>query len=83
MQCFFWSIYILFYQHSFIFFYLLDGFKKLVSTDHGGIKSDNPEWEFHHPYFAREKSELLELVKRKVCELIIGLRLANHPVLML
>ncbi|XP_065064683.1 heat shock factor protein-like isoform X2 [Rhopilema esculentum] len=42
------------------------GFKKLVSTDHGGIKSDNPEWEFHHPYFAREKSELLELVKRKV-----------------
>ena len=47
--------------------YSSDGFKKLVSTDHGGIKSDNPEWEFHHQYFVQGRGEWLENIKRKVC----------------
>ena len=47
-------------------FFCTDGFKKLVSTDHGGIKADNPEWEFHHQYFVQGKLDLLENIKRKV-----------------
>ena len=45
---------------------VLDGFKKLVSTDHGGIRSENPEWEFYHQYFMQGKVEWLENIKRKV-----------------
>ena len=43
-----------------------DGFRKLLSKEQGAIKSENPEWEFHHQYFLQGKVELLENIKRKV-----------------
>jgi len=42
------------------------GFRKLLSKEQGAIKSENPEWEFHHQYFVQGKVDLLENIKRKV-----------------
>lgn len=42
------------------------GFKKVISSEHGGIKPDKDEWEFHHPNFLKSRLDLLGLVKRKV-----------------
>ena len=50
-----------------ISFSFLDGFKKVVATDQGGIRPEKDEWEFHHQNFIQGKKEMLELVKRKVC----------------
>ena len=49
-----------------IYFFILDGFKKMVATDQGGIRPEKDEWEFHHQNFIQGKKEMLELVKRKV-----------------
>lgn len=49
--------------------YLKDGFRKVNSIDHGSLKSEKEDMEFHHPYFMRGKEQFLEYIKRKVPDL--------------
>jgi hypothetical protein len=44
----------------------LDGFRKVNSIDHGSLKSEKDDMEFHHPYFMKGKEQFLEFIKRKV-----------------
>jgi len=44
------------------------GFRKVNSIEHGSLKNEKEDMEFHHPYFIRDKGEYLELIKRKVPE---------------
>ncbi len=36
------------------------------SIDHGSLKSEKEDMEFHHPYFIKGKEQFLEFIKRKV-----------------
>jgi len=42
------------------------GFHKVMSVDSGGLKGENDESEFSHPYFMRGQEHLLDQIKRKV-----------------
>jgi len=42
------------------------GFHKVLSVDSGGLKGENDESEFSHPYFMRGQEHLLDQIKRKV-----------------
>ncbi|RNA16006.1 heat shock factor -like [Brachionus plicatilis] len=42
------------------------GFRKVNSIDHGSLKNEKEDMEFHHPYFIRGKEQFLEFIKRKV-----------------
>lgn len=42
------------------------GFRKVNSIDHGSLKNEKEDLEFHHPYFIRGKEQFLEFIKRKV-----------------
>jgi len=42
------------------------GFHKVMSVDSGGLKGENDESEFSHPYFIRGQEHLLDQIKRKV-----------------
>lgn len=44
----------------------LDGFRKIVGTDQGGLKADKDDWQFQNVNFIRSQPRLLENVKRKV-----------------
>ena len=46
---------------------LSDGFRKVVNTEHGGLRCIKDDYQFVNKNFCRDKPELLELVKRKVC----------------
>lgn len=37
-----------------------------MNVEKSGLKNDNNEMEFQHSFFVKERSELLELIKRKV-----------------
>ena len=43
-----------------------DGFRKVNSIDHGSLKNEKEDMEFHHPYFIKGKEQFLEYIKRKV-----------------
>lgn len=43
-----------------------DGFRKVVNTEHGGLRCIKDDYQFVNKNFCRDKPELLELVKRKV-----------------
>ena len=46
-----------------------DGFRKMTPLDRGGLtraESDQDHLEFSHPYFVRDRSDLLVNIKRKV-----------------
>ena len=45
---------------------LADGFRKVVSIESGGLKTERDDIEFSHPYFIRGQENLLEFIKRKV-----------------
>ncbi len=45
---------------------LPDGFRKVVSIEQGGLKTEKDDMEFTHPYFQRDQEHLLEFIKRKV-----------------
>ena len=47
---------------------IVDGFKKVVAVEQGGLKHEKDEWEFHHPNFLKDNIQMLDLVKRKVCQ---------------
>lgn len=47
-------------------FFFLDGFRKIVQIEQGGLRLDRDEMEFAHPYFLQGREDLLELIKRKV-----------------
>lgn len=44
---------------------LLDGFRKVIGAEQGGLRSEKDEWEFFNGNFNRYHPELLENVKRK------------------
>ena len=44
----------------------LDGFHKVVSVEHGGLRVEKDEMEFAHPFFLQGNEGSLELIKRKV-----------------
>lgn len=44
------------------------GFRKVNSIDHGSLKVEKQDLEFHHPYFIRGKEQFLDFIKRKVPE---------------
>jgi hypothetical protein len=48
---------------------LIDGFRKVNSIDHGSLKIEKQDMEFHHPYFIKGKEQFLEFIKRKVCNI--------------
>ena len=50
-------------------FYFKDGFRKVNSIDHGSLKNEKEDLEFHHPYFIKGKEQFLEFIKRKVSDL--------------
>lgn len=37
-----------------------------MNIEKSGLKNDNNEMEFQHAFFVKERSDLLELIKRKV-----------------
>ncbi len=43
-----------------------DGFRKVNSIDHGSLRNEKEDMEFHHPYFIKDKEQFLEFIKRKV-----------------
>ena len=47
----------------------VDGFRKVIGAEQGGLRSEKDEWEFFNGNFNRYHPELLENVKRKVCVL--------------
>lgn len=53
-----------------ITFFLEDGFRKVNSIDHGSLKNEKEDMEFHHPYFMKGKEQFLEFIKRKVLKSI-------------
>ena len=59
------TIYFLCWNH-FLFSFFPDGFRKVNSIDHGSLKNEKEDLEFHHPYFIRGKEQFLEFIKRKV-----------------
>ncbi|GBM78383.1 Heat shock factor protein, partial [Araneus ventricosus] len=42
------------------------GFKKVMNYEKTGLRNENNEMEFQHGFFIKERSELLELIKRKI-----------------
>ena len=44
----------------------IDGFRKVIGAEQGGLRSERDEWEFHNMNFQRAQPQLLEHVKRKV-----------------
>jgi hypothetical protein len=46
------------------------GFRKVNNIEHGNLRSEKEDLEFHHPYFCRGKEYLLESIKRKVSDSI-------------
>ncbi|CAF0816921.1 unnamed protein product [Brachionus calyciflorus] len=48
------------------------GFRKVNSIDHGSLKNEKEDMEFHHPYFIRGKEQFLEFIKRKVPDLKVN-----------
>ena len=44
---------------------VLDGFRKVIGAEQGGLRSEKDEWEFFNGNFNRYHPELLENVKRK------------------
>lgn len=36
------------------------------SIDHGSLRNEKEDMEFHHPYFIKDKEQFLEYIKRKV-----------------
>lgn len=51
------------------FWFLLDGFHKVVSIEGGGLKVEKDEMEFAHQFFMMGHPYLLEHIKRKVRDL--------------
>ena len=47
-----------------------DGFRKVNSIDHGSLKNEKEDMEFHHPYFIKDKEQFLEYIKRKVSKFL-------------
>ena len=45
------------------------GFRKVNSIDHGSLRSEKEDLEFHHPYFIKDKEQFLEYIKRKVSDI--------------
>jgi hypothetical protein len=46
------------------------GFRKVNSIDHGSLKNEKEDMEFHHPYFIKGKEQFLEFIKRKVRKIL-------------
>lgn len=44
----------------------IDGFRKVVGADQGGLKAEKDDWQFQNSNFLRRHPHLLENVKRKV-----------------
>ncbi|GFS50609.1 heat shock factor protein [Trichonephila clavipes] len=42
------------------------GFKKVMNIEKSGLRNENTEMEFQHGFFVKDRSELLELIKRKI-----------------
>lgn len=45
------------------------GFRKVNSIDHGSLRNEKEDLEFHHPYFIKDKEQFLEYIKRKVSDI--------------
>lgn len=43
------------------------------SIDHGSLRNEKEDMEFHHPYFLKDKEQFLEYIKRKVPDIKQGL----------
>jgi hypothetical protein len=44
----------------------LDGFRKVVGAEQGGLRAEKDDWQFQNANFIRSQPRLLENVKRKV-----------------
>ena len=43
----------------------LDGFRKVVGAEQGGLRAEKDDWQFQNANFIRSQPRLLENVKRK------------------
>jgi hypothetical protein len=53
----------------------LDGFRKVVGAEQGGLRAEKDDWQFQNANFIRSQPRLLENVKRKVDSKIILYRI--------
>ena len=49
-----------------VFSTCLDGFRKVVGAEQGGLRAEKDDWQFQNANFIRSQPRLLENVKRKV-----------------
>ncbi len=49
-----------------LIYIFVDGFRKIVGVDHGGLKIEKDDMEFSHPHFIQGHADQLDQIKRKV-----------------